>query len=181
MRSTSFLHHITILIAMVFLQVAPVLAGDMSGKSGLDLDHGYDVNTVATITGKVSVTSYSGDRDMIFVDVSNSSEKVHLAVGPASYWEKHGIKLGLNDDIVAKGSKSQGKDGKLYLLVRKLENRTTGSLIELRTELGEAVWNGAKIKPVTKERPSSGRMQRGGEVMRGGGMMRGGGGGMMRH
>jgi hypothetical protein len=174
MRSNHFLRHINVLIAMAFLQAAPAFAGDMSGKSGLDLDRGYDVNTVATITGKVSTTPYSGDREMTIVDMNNSSEKVHLAVGPASYWETHGIKLGLNDDIIAKGSKSQGKDGKLYLLVRKLENRTTGSQIELRTEKGEAVWNGAMIRPDTRERPSGGQMQRGG------GMMRGGGGGMMR-
>lgn len=180
MQSKYFLYHISVFSVIAILQASTALAGDAAGKSGLDLDRGYDVNTVAMVTGKVSTPPYSGDREITFVDISNSSEKLHLAVGPSSYWEKHGIKLALNDEVYARGSKTQGRDGAIYMLVRKLENRTTGSQIELRTEQGEAVWNGAKIQPSIKERFPGGQMNRGGGMMnRGGGMNRSGG--MMRH
>jgi hypothetical protein len=173
MRFKLFSLHSAISIAASFLLTGMALASDAGGKSGLDLDRGYDVNTVATVTGKVIATHLISEREGIIVEISSSSEKVHLSVGPSSYWEKHGIPLRLNDDITAKGSKSQGKDGKIYLLVRKLENRTTGSQVEMRDGQGEAAWNGANIHPGMSERPSGGQRQ-------GGGMMRGGGGMMRR-
>lgn len=173
MRFKRFSLQYAISIAASFLLTGVALASDAGGKSGLDLDRGYDVNTVATVTGKVIATPLISEREGIIVEISSSTEKVHLSVGPSLYWEKHGIPLRLNDDITAKGSKSQGKDGKIYLLVRKLENRTTGSQVEMRNGQGEAVWNGATIRPGMSERSSGGQRQQGGGMMRdGGGMMR---------
>ena len=174
MRLNVFSLLIVLTITVGCLPTGTAFAGDASGKSGLDLDRGYDINTVATISGKVTATPHVADREIVIVEISSGTETVHLSVGLSSYWEKHGIQLHLNDDIIAKGAKAQGKDGKIYLLVRKLENRTAGSRIEMRNEQGEAVWNGAHMSPAMNERPS------GGQRHQGGGMMRGGGG-MMRH
>lgn len=174
MRFKLFSLHGAISIAASFLLTGIALASDAGGKSGLDLDRGYDVNTVATVTGKVITTPLLTEREGVIVEISSTStEKIHLSVGPSAYWEKHGIPLRLNDDITVKGSKSQGKDGKIYLLVRKLENRTTGSQVEMRNGQGEAAWNGANIRSGMRERSS-------GAQRPGGGMMRGGGGMMRR-
>lgn len=138
--------------------------GDDLGKSGLDFTKGYDVNTVTTVSGRVLSSPRTDEKGQVFVDVKAGSETISLSLGPKSYWEAREIPLRPNDDITAKGSRAQGKDGKTYLLVQKLTNRTTGGQIEVRNERGGAGW------------PAGSGGMRGG-----GGMMRGGGGGMMRH
>lgn len=171
MRSSFFSRFILLSITAVPLLAGTAFAGDAAGKSGLDLDRGYDVNTVATISGRVIATPHATEAEIVIVGISSGSETVHLSVGLSSYWEKHGIQLHLNDDITAKGAKAQGKDGKIYLLVKKLENRTTGSRVEMRNEQGEAAWNGAHIRPSMNERASGGQRHQGGGMMRGGGGM----------
>ena len=144
--------------------------GDDLGKSGLDFNKGYDVNTVTTVSGRVGSPPRTDEKEQVFVDVKAGGEVISLSLGPKSYWEKKDFPLHPNDDITAKGSKAQGKDGKTYLLVQKLSNRTTGAQTEVRSERGGPAWSGR----------NAGGMMFGGPGG-GGGMMRGGGGGMMRH
>jgi hypothetical protein len=142
--------------------------GDDLGKSGLDFSKGYDVNTVKTVTGRVVSSPHAGEKEHVFVDVKSGGEIISLSLGPKSFWEEKEIPLRPNDDISAKGSKAQGKDGKTYLMVQKLTNKTTGSQVALRDDRGGPDWSGR----------NAGGMP-GGGMMQGGGMMRGGGG--MRH
>jgi len=174
MRPSFFSLLIVLTITTGCLPAGTAFAADAGGKSGLDLDRGYDVNTVATISGKVLSVPRVADKETVIIEITSGTEAVHLSVGPHSYWEKHGVALHPNDDITIKGSKAQGKDGKIYLLVKTLENRTKGSQVELRNDRGEAAWNGAHMRPTMNVRPA------GGQRHQGGGMMRGGGG-MMRH
>ncbi len=116
--------------------------GGDEGKSGLDFDGGYDVNTVTTVSGKVISLPRQGDRKYTIIGISSREEKYYLYVGPSSYWEKNGIPVRVNDVISAKGSTAQGADGKTYLITQKLTNRTTGERLELRNEEGEAMWAG---------------------------------------
>ena len=154
---------------------------DEQGKSGPDFNGGYDVNTVATVSGRVTALPHRGESEQYVVEIKDGSESVHLSVGPGSYWEKKGIPIRLNDEISAKGSKAQGQDGKAYLLTGKLVNRTTGSQLELRSEKGEPVWSGRRAAGMGLERASGGQRLPGGGMMRGGsGGMMGGAGGMMR-
>jgi len=158
--------------------------GGDEGKSGLDLNRGYDINTVTTVTGKVTSVPQNSDLGGVTLAIMSGEEIINLYVGPGAYWAENGIPVRLHDDISAKGSRSQGKDGKNYLLTQKLVNRSSGAQVDLRNEKGEAGWLGAELRP---DRSSSPRDSRGGAAMRGGGamrsgggIMRGGGGGMMR-
>ncbi|MDD5286277.1 MAG: DNA-binding protein [Desulfuromonadaceae bacterium] len=184
MRAGRLLLNIMLVTAATCLLSSTAFAwfgfGDDTGKSGLDLNRGYDVNTVATITGRVVSSHRSGDQETI-IEIKSGSETVNLYVGPGSYWDKNGIKVKANDEISAKGSRAQGKDGKSYLLTQKLVNRTTDTQLELRNETGQPGWLPADS---SSSRSYGGRGSPGGGMMRGGGgggMMRGGGGsGMMR-
>lgn len=140
--------------------------GSDTEKSGLDFTRGYDVNTVTTLSGQAVAAPQSGEKGAVFVEIGNREGKFSLYLGPGSFWEKKGIPIRPNDAISAKGSIAQGKDGKVYLLIQKLSNRTTGAKLELRDEKGEPAWSGRM-----RERESGMRMHRGG-MMRGGGMMR---------
>ena len=116
--------------------------GDDLGKSGLDFNKGYDVNTVTTVSGKVASSPRTDEKEHVFVNVKSGGETISLSLGPKSYWENKGIPLHPNDDITAKGSKAQGKDGITYLMVQKLTNKTTGSQMGLRNDRGGPAWSG---------------------------------------
>ena len=147
--------------------------GNDVGKSGLDFNKGYDTNTVATVTGRVISLQSTDDKEHVFVEIETGSETVSLNLGPKYFWEGKSFPLHPNDDITAKGSMAQGRDGKTYLMVQKLSNRTAGSQVELRNDSGGAVWSRRYSNGRTLNNPAGG-------MTRGGGMMRGGGG-MMRH
>jgi hypothetical protein len=149
-------------------------SSDDNGKSGLDFNRGYDINTVSTVTGRAVSQPQSGEKENVFVAIKRGNETLNISVGPASYWEKKGIAIHANDELSVKGSRAQGQDGKSYLLAQKLVNRTTGTQVDLRNEKGEPAWSGRGMT-------GSGSEGMGGNMRNmGGGMMRGGGGGMMR-
>jgi len=145
--------------------------GRATGKNGLDLDRGYDVNTVVTMTGRAVVTPHPGEGNNVVIEITNNNEAVTLCVGPGAYWDKHGIQINRNDEISAKGSKAQGKDGKTYLLAQKITNQTTGVQAVLRDEKGDPAWKGANTNSMRTERSPARSGGMGGRMMRGGGGM----------
>ncbi|MDD2582550.1 MAG: DNA-binding protein [Desulfuromonadaceae bacterium] len=143
------------------------------GKSGLDFNSGYDVNTVSTMSGRALSLPHPGEKENVFVEIRNGNQISNVYVGQRTYWEKKGIAINPNDELIVKGSKAQGKDGKSYVLAQKVVNRTTGGQVELRNEKGEPVWSGRSINGIRSDSPSGGMMRSGGGMMRsGGGMMR---------
>ncbi len=116
--------------------------GDDAGKSGLDFTGGYDINTVTTVSGKVTALPQPGNRKHTIIEISTKKERLYLYVGPPSYWENKGIAVRMNDVVSAKGSKAQGEDGKTYLLTQTLSNRTTGAQLDLRDGKGMPAWTG---------------------------------------
>lgn len=144
------------------------------GKSGLDFNGGYDVNTVSTMSGRALSPPQSGEKGNVFVEIMSGNQISNISVGQRAYWEKKGIAINPNDELIVKGSRAQGRDGKSYVLAQKIVNRTTGGQVELRNEKGEPVWSGRSINGMRSDGPSGGMMRSGGGMMRSGG-------GMMRH
>jgi hypothetical protein len=178
MTTGRFSSIITGTVLLICFLVGSAFAGfgfgsDDAGKSGLDFNKGYDVNTVATISGQVVSLPRAGEQGQLIVDVKSGGGTVSISLGPKSFWGKKEVPLRLNDEISAKGSMAQGKDGILYLMAQKLTNITAGTLLVLRDDKGASVWQGGNANRTMSDHP-------GGGMMRGGGMQRGGGGGM-RH
>jgi hypothetical protein len=182
-----FFASITCAIILNFALSGTVCAGfwssDDTGKSGLDFNRGYDVNTVSTITGRVISPPHPGEKENVIVEIKVGKETLNLSVGPESHWEKKGVAIHVNDELTVKGSRAQGQDGKSYLLAQKLVNRTTGTQVDLRNEKGEPAWSGVHMDRSRPDSAADSMRNQGGAMMRsgGGGMMRSGGGGMMRH
>ncbi|TWJ19761.1 DNA-binding protein [Geobacter argillaceus] len=165
-----------VVILLHHLMVTTVFAGfgfgsDELGKSGLDFANGYDVNTVTTVSGRMGSNPQPGEKEQVFAEIKVGNETINLSLGPKNVWERKGVPLRTGDDITVKGSKAQGKDGKTYLLVEKLTNRTTGAQVVLRNERGGPAWIGRNASGAMSDSPSGGMMQ-GGGMSRGGGMMR---------
>jgi hypothetical protein len=152
---------------------AGFFGGDDKGKSGLDFTSGYDINTVSTMSGRVTSLPHSGEKENVIVEIRSGNETLNISVGPGSFWEKKGIAINVNDDLSVKGSKAQGQDGKSYVLAQKLVNRTTGAQVDLRSEKGKPAWSGRDTNSMRSESPVGGMRNQGGGMMRsGGGMMR---------
>lgn len=149
--------------------------GGDTGKSGLDFNNGYDVNTVMTVSGRVVSSPRTGESGHVFIDIKARGENFSLCLGPRSYWEERDAPLSRGDEVTVKGSVAQGNDGKTYLMVQRLSNRTTGSRVDLRNERGNPAWTGMNGNGMMWNRGGGMMWNRGGGMMRGGGM----GGGMM--
>jgi hypothetical protein len=153
--------------------LAGFFGSDDKGKSGLDFTSGYDINTVSTMSGRVTSVPHPGEKENVIIEIKSGIETINISVGPGSYWDKKGIAINVNDDLSVKGSKAQGQDGKSYVLAQKLVNRTTGAQVDLRSEKGKPAWSGRDTNSMRSESPAGGMRNQGGGMMRsGGGMMR---------
>ncbi len=150
---------------------------DDKGKSGLDFNRGYDLNTVGNVSGRVTAAPHQVENEQYILEVQTASGPVNLSVGPGSYWRKSGIAVRVSDEVSAKGAKAQGLDGKNYLLTQKLVNKTTGAAVELRSESGDPAWSSKGTGAGMRSQDNRFGSGMGGGFMRGGGMM---GGGMRR-
>lgn len=108
---------------------------------GLNLDHGYDVNTVVSITGRIVALTVKDERHT-FAEVRTGDETIYLVLGPQWYWSEHGIAIRPNDRITAWGSKARDEDGATYILAQRIVNQITGAEVVLRSETGRPVWAG---------------------------------------
>lgn len=153
---------------------AGFFGSDDKGKSGLDFNGGYDINTVTTVSGRVISLPHSAGKENVIVEIKSGNETLNVSVGPSAYWEKKGIAINVNDDITVKGSRAQGHDGKTYVLSQKIVNKTAGTQVDLRNEKGEPTWSGRNTGSMRTESPAGSMRNQGGS------MMRSGGGGMMR-
>ncbi len=139
--------------------------GEDQGKSGLDFDKGYDLNTVTTVKGKVIAVETGEDRGPVTIIVRQGAGRIHVVAAPEWYWSDRGIAIKPNDEIEATGAKAQGKDGNMYIISRKITNNSTGESVTLRAGGGRPAWRG-------------GAVGRGGSGAGGMRMQRGMGGGM---
>ena len=178
MTTGRFLPTVLLALFVSILAAAPACAAfgfgsdDSRGKSGLDMNHGYDINTVTTVSGKVIAAPYIIEKEYVAIDIQNEGGTFTICVGPSSYWKSNGVPVAVNDEIVVKGSMAQGQDGKKYLIAQKITDITTGGNLEVRTESGISAWSNRSMG-------GSGRMNSG-TGTRGNTMMRGGGGMMRR-
>ena len=139
--------------------------------SGLDVAAGFDVNTITTVAGKVTLTpERKGQEQHTEMTVATTQGAVTVMLGPWWYWEKLTIAILKNQDFAITGSLAQGKDGALYLFAQKLENRTTGETVTLRSESGKPFWSRGGSGNHNVNRPQDGSGSRSGAGNRGSGM-----------
>lgn len=112
--------------------------------SGLDVASGFDVNTITTVNGTViSPPERKGQEQHTAMTILSNQGTVTTVVGPWWYWEKNGIGLAKGSEVSVTGSLAQGKDGGLYLFAQKIENRSTGEAVTLRSDSGKPAWSGS--------------------------------------
>lgn len=140
-------HIITYLVAALFMTfpvtVHAFWGNDGKSQSGLNLENGYDVNTVTTLVGRVVTVQAGDERHNAQLDMESSGVRVVVVLGPQRYWAEKGITLKVGDDITIRGSKAQGTDGVVYILAQKITDTTQNTTVSLRNESGRPVWAGS--------------------------------------
>lgn len=138
----------TILFLVVFLwlwchEASAFWGSDSKGApSGLNVAAGFDVNTITTLSGTALAPPHRGEGQHTEMPVATNRGTVSVILGPWWYWEKHAIAIQINQELTITGSLAQGKNGALYLFTQRIENRSSGESITLRTESGAPLWSG---------------------------------------
>lgn len=170
--------NISLLLAMLFI-LAPIKAhafwgNDSDKQNGLNLDSGYDANTVTTVTGRIISVLASDDRHNARLAIESGGTRAVVVLGPQPYWAEHGIALKAGDDVTVRGSKAQGTDGVVYILAQKVTDSSQQNSVSLRNDAGRPAWAGsgmgngagrmnsppARMRQQTPGRMGGGRMGR---------------------
>jgi len=141
--------------------------GDGDNRSELNLESGYDANTVTTITGKVLTTPVAGWQRHANFDLENGGIRMVVVLGPQRYWDDNGIALKVGDSVTVRGSKAEGKGGVVYILAQRVTDTTSNLEVLLRNESGRPAWSGGRVgggfggganRPTQMRQQSPGRM-----------------------
>jgi hypothetical protein len=125
-------------------------------KSGLNLEQGYDRNTVVKISGSIAVSPRPLAGGLMAFDLHLPGEQIVVVLGPAWYLQDDNLDWKIGDPVTVRGSLAQGKDGRTYLLSERIIS-PGGATIVLRGENGIPAWSGG-----LREGGSGGQGMRGG-------------------
>lgn len=139
---------IFIYLAAVFLITFPTVGQAFWGsgsdnQSGLDLETGYDANTVTTVSGHVVSVQTSDERHASQLELEVNGNRSVVILGPKRYWDENGIVIKVGDSIIVSGSKAVGKDGIVYIIAQKVADISQITSVTLRNESGRPAWAGA--------------------------------------
>jgi len=131
-------------------------------NSGLDLERGYDRNTVVKISGPVAVPPRQLANGLVAFELNLPDKQIVVVLGPAWYLQDDNLDWKVGDQVIVRGSLAQGKDGRTYLLSQWIST-SGGATIELRGEAGSPSWSGG-LHGGQQGGGSGGQVPRGGGV-----------------
>jgi hypothetical protein len=116
--------------------------GNRGHGSGLDLEHGYDRNTVATQQGTIVSIDREEETGPVLAIMRVKNGTTTLVLGPKKYWRDNVLPLLVGDTVTATGSRAMGSDGASYLIVQRIVIPARREEITLRDETGRPAWSG---------------------------------------
>lgn len=173
-----------VLAALLFLiyLVVPLLATQQARaeekdtvlpESGIHYPGGFDPNTVGKVEGKVH-GYFQPKRGPVRFQVASGRETYTVLVSPVWYWKDLGAKVSDGTQVRVQGSKSLGRDGKLYIIAQEIQILPSGQSLVFRNEYGFPFWKGSRRRTMgTHRRPGSSQRRMGGTRGGSGGMGRG--------
>ncbi len=119
-----------------------VLAG-----SGIRYPGGFDRNTVGEVRGKAYRYGQPESGPVRF-ELDAEKEIYTVLVSPAWYQKDLGEKIADGTEVRVRGSKSLGKDGKLYIIAQEIKILPSGEILAFRSEDGTPLWKGPRMGPM---------------------------------
>lgn len=113
-------------------------------ESGIHYPGGFDANSIGEVRGKASDLVFPATGPVQFRLASERESYVVLA-SPQWYWNDLRVKFTEGTEVRVRGSKSLGRDGRLYIIAQELQILPDGKLLTFRGEDGYPLWKGAAI------------------------------------
>jgi hypothetical protein len=111
-------------------------------ESGIHYPGGFDPNTVGTVEGRVS-KPVKPKKGPVRFELVSPKETYTVLASPAWYWNDLGADIADDTAIRVRGSKSLGRDGRLYIIAQKIDVLSSGQPVIFRSEDGFPLWKGS--------------------------------------
>lgn len=107
--------------------------------SGIVYPGGYDLNTVGDIKGRITgiVIPESGP---VQLTLTSDTETYIVLASPGWYWEDMDAGIAEGIEITVRGSKSVGKNGKLYIIAQEIKVTGSKKTLSFRSDSGKVLW-----------------------------------------
>ena len=115
-------------------------------QSGIHYPGGFDPNTVGTVEGRVSEYRQP-KRGPVRFQLESRRDTYTVLVSPAWYWNDLGADIPAGTGIRVCGSKSLGKDGKLYIIAQEINILSSEQSLVFRNKDGIPLWKGSSRRP----------------------------------
>ena len=110
-------------------------------ESGIHYPGGFDLNTVGEVQGRAS-HFFRPEKGPVRFHLSTDREHYMVLTSPPWYWEESHIKISEGNEVLVRGSKSFGRDGKLYIVAQEVRIPSTGQTFYFRGKDGAPLWKG---------------------------------------
>jgi hypothetical protein len=163
---------VSVLVFLMFFST-PVRAdgGNMVlENSGIIYPGGFDINTIGEVRGSVRNLT-TPETGPVNFGLAAEKDTYTVLASPAWYWRQAGLSIKEGEQVTVRGSKSLGKDSRLYIIAQDIKSEGTGKIITLRGKDGRPLWSGASHMPGPGNRGST--IQRGKGTGAGGHQKRG--------
>lgn len=112
-------------------------------ESGIHYPGGFDANTVGIVHGRVYEFSQPASGPVQF-RLKSDRENYTIIASPLWYWKDLGVKIPDGTEVKVRGSKSLGKNGKLYVIGQEMEVISAGKVYAFRDDNGYPLWKGGR-------------------------------------
>jgi hypothetical protein len=142
-------------------------------ECGIRYPDGFDVNTLADVRGRVVRVEHP-DKGPVRFEVDTGTDRYTVLTSPRWYWDDMKPAVSPGDEVLVRGSKSLGTNGRLYVVAEEV--RAAGRTVVFRATDGAPLWTGNRATGAS----GGARSGSPGGFGMGGGAGRGGAGGMNR-
>lgn len=110
-------------------------------ESGIRYPGGFDPNTVGAVRGQAYglLRPQSGP---VRFRLDARPETYIVIASPAWFWDDLGVEIPDGTRLLVVGSKSLGRDGRLYIVAQEMEVAETGRSLAFRDDGGHPLWKG---------------------------------------
>jgi len=112
------------------------------GESGIHYPSGFDPNTVGAVQGKASHVTRP-EKGPVHFQLASGRETFTVLASPAWYWNDSQLKVSDGTEVIVRGSKSYGKDGRLYIVAEEIRLPASSQAVSFREPNGSPLWKGS--------------------------------------
>jgi hypothetical protein len=113
---------------------------EAQGWWGASAGSGFDPNTVIQVAGKAIQMDITTRRGPSTLRLETPTETFTVMLGPGWYLAELHPDIRIGDRLAVEGSKMMDRAGHLHLIASRILNERTGTVLELRDDMGRPRW-----------------------------------------